>query len=136
MHELVYGDHCSSVEELEKRLKESKPGGVCDPELNEDIYLLAKDLKAELIGIDNGDTLPSTVKGAERFIAREQHMLEKILKVVTKATDKVVVVVVGDTHLRTKPHEDLTEPSCIYTSLKDQHRVIIKRAPKAFREVD
>jgi radical SAM superfamily enzyme len=140
LHELAYSDKCLTKEQLEARIKGSRIGGKCDPELNQDVYELALELGAKLIGIDTSYQLGS-VNNNTKFTVRETHMYNMIMDWGHDAKDEMICVVVGDTHLRSAgvkgdSQTTLKTASIIYTKLKNNPKVTINRADKHMREVE
>lgn len=138
LHELAYADKCLTNEVLKDRIKNAKPGELCDPELNIDVYKLALELNAKLIGIDPEVRVRTTHKPTV-FEHREFEMLKKVREWGSKNPADVICVVVGDTHLRSKGFTDgdlVFKPSELYTALKNNPKVTIQRADKKHREVE
>jgi hypothetical protein len=124
LHELLYDDICLTPAEIRQRLNTCRPGGLCDPRLNRDIYELGLKLQIPLVGID----LPE--RGT--FRERESLMANQITKWLTRHR---VAVVVGDTHLRDGPIPRVPHRSLIRDRFDNDPRVIIRRAPTQLREV-
>lgn len=135
LHELLYADSCDSKETIAKRLKECKEGGVCDPNLNKDIYTLGMALDAKLVGIDLDDKNLNDLSIKAQFQKREAHMKRIIEKHLELEDNPTIVIVVGDTHLREQPSEELGLSSVLVALLKNHPRVDFKRAPVAIQEM-
>lgn len=123
-------------DEVKKALAEcGKPDTPCDPETNIDIFRLAVELGAGLVGCDLSDKEKRDLKSQalfKQFAAREIRMLEVIQQYAHRDD---VVVVVGDIHLRSTWNRSMG-PSPIHTSwIKDRLDANIVRAAKEFQEV-
>lgn len=119
LHELLYSYTPSSYSDIKRQLKSCRDGGACDPRLNKDIFELAVEVGFIPIGID---TLPE-----ETFHIRERAMLRNISKVLDSTSAGPIVIVVGDTHLRSQYHRDLGPPSILNT-LRDRRDVVWQRS--------
>lgn len=103
LHELLYNDVCKNKDIAKQRLQNCKNGELCDPRLNKDLYKLCYKTNIPFIGIDR--------KPSGTFEEREKVMINIIKKYIKKGKKKngIIVVVVGDTHLRT-----INKPSKFY----------------------
>lgn len=124
--EMLYEDEVWYADEALKRLKDCKVGGLCDPRLNKDWYELALELDRPCIGIDIDNEAIRNLPLAKKFEVREKHMVEMIKDYMISGT---VVVVVGDTHLRTIKTTELGDISQIQKEFKDVAKII--RSPFA-----
>lgn len=135
LHELLYDDLCYTKATIEHRLRECKEGGICDPSLNKDIYELGKNLDIKLVGIDLDDPELSKLSIEEQFKKREQRMVRVIRKHMELIDNPIIVIVVGDTHLREKESKELGKPSPLMELFKNDPRVKVERAPKSIQEM-
>lgn len=135
LHELLYDDLCYTKGSIEHRLRECKEGGVCDPNLNKDIYELGRDLDIKLVGIDLDDPELEKLPITEQFKKREQRMLRVIQKHLELKDGSIIVIVVGDTHLREKESKELGAPSPLAALFKNDSSVKVERAPKSIQEM-
>ncbi len=119
LHELLYSDTCETKKDIQNRLNHCKVDGVCDPRLNKDIYQLGLELNAKLIGIDTDIDKSDSLKA--QFEKREDHMVNMIDRYIDRG---VIVVVVGDTHLRSHRTGELGRPSPIFTRFKDKAKIL------------
>lgn len=134
LHELLYEDRCDSVEQIDSRLNNCKEGGVCDPRINKDIYLIGKRLRCKLIGIDL-DFVDRGLTDREKFRIRESHMLTMIKRAITEFEGRVIAVVLGDTHLRSIHTKELGPASQINTELSKRRDVVIHRSISKMKEI-
>ena len=133
LHELLYDDVALDKNTIRKRLSASRVGGVCDPDLNKDIYQFGYDNDIKLVGIDTAKWDDNTPLGVT-MIMREEAMVENIKSWLEKILNDRVAIVVGDTHLRAKSSDSLSiSPLTEY--LKSLGAVIV-RADKSIREVE
>jgi hypothetical protein len=126
--ELFYDDEVWSKEEALDRLKNCKNGNKCDPRLNIDWYELAYELDIPFIGID---LQTNDIHIKNNFKNREQHMVNMIKDYMIAGT---IVVVVGDTHLRTIETNELGESSLIQKEFANNPKVFINRSKE--REIN
>ena len=96
----------------------------CDPTLNKDWYEFALELDKPCIGIDIDNKTIARLPISRQFEVREKHMVEMIKDYMI--TGKVVVVV-GDTHLRTIKTNELGEISLLQKEFKDVAKIIRSR---------
>jgi len=115
----------------------SSPRAVCQIGLNDDVFKLAASLGASLIGCDLSQREFGNLKDKpliEVFAAREARMLATLLSVSRRIED--IVMVVGDTHLRTVETPELGPISPIQQAIKSGLvRAKVTRAPVAMREI-
>ena len=135
VHELL-DDHVLSPDQVEVAFRNAgKSNSPCDPETNIDLFRLALDLNAWLVGCDLSDKEKRDLKSQplfKQFAKREIRMLEVIHEYADK---RDAVAVVGDIHLR-RTYNRTMGPSPIYTSWeKDRLQVEIIRAPEQFQEM-
>lgn len=135
LHELLYDDKCLTQIEVSNRLNNCSIGGKCDPRINKDIYQLGYDLKAKLIGIDLDIAYPKRLKIGEQFRRRESHMLRLIEQYCLEDSDLKIVIVVGDTHLRSKVSKDLGSSSVLSRFFSNNKNFIVNRAPLEIQEL-
>lgn len=119
LHELLYEDECLTIDEIKNRLGDCKKGGICDPELNKDIYLIGLELSIPIIGIDN-ETYTKITDLNKQFKLREAHMLQKIQNVIKSDKYNKIAVVVGNIHIRETGEFG---PSVIYEALKPNPKI-------------
>jgi len=125
LHELLYEDVIDNKQEARKRLSHCRIGGhQCDPSINKDVYELAYKLDIPFIGIDLED-VPQHYSLKNKFLLREKHMVEKIKEYLGKGK---IVVIVGDTHLRTIRTNELGDASLIYKEFRFDNKVKIERS--------
>ena len=122
--EMLYEDEVWYADEALKKLKDCKVGGLCDPTLNKDWYEFALELDKPCIGIDIDNKTIARLPISRQFEVREKHMVEMIKDYMI--TGKVVVVV-GDTHLRTIKTNELGEISLLQKEFKDVAKIIRSR---------
>ncbi len=124
LFELMYEDEVWSKEDAKERLSNCKEGELCDPALNKDLYELAFKLDIPCIGIDL-DIKDTKKSLKEKFQQREKHMVEMIKDYMVSGK---IVVIVGDTHLRTIETEELGDISLIQKEFSNSPNVVIKRS--------
>lgn len=124
LHELLYEDEVLNKKQALNRLANCKKGSLCDPRLNKDLYQLAFDLEIPVIGIDLEVDTNLSLK--DKFKLRETHMIKMINKYHKKGN---IIVVVGDTHLRTIKTKILGEP-LLHNAFKDKAKIIRSRFPE------
>lgn len=135
-HELLYDDRCASLAGINFRLSKCKKGGICDPDLNKDIYELGRDLNAQLIGIDiEVDNPRLSLK--QKFAIRERHMSDELAHLLKRveAEDIDIVAVVGDTHLRSIQTKELGPSSPIVQKFSYSKKVVINRSTSSQAEI-
>lgn len=133
LHELLYADVVLNKKEIASRLRNSKSGGICDPDLNEDIYQYGYDNNIKLVGIDKA-IVNKEWPLHRKMTVREDVMVSTIQEWLDKINSDKVAIIVGDTHIRNGSFDDLPESSLtIY--LKSIGATII-RADESIREVD
>ncbi len=118
--ELLYEDEVWNKEEALNRIKNCEIGGVCDPRLNLDLYQLAAELNIPCIGIDLDDDKIEGLSTKEQFKMREKHMVEMIKGYMVSGN---VVVVLGDTHLRTINTDELGSASLIQKEFRNKAKI-------------
>lgn len=134
LHELLFQDFIPNKEVALKRLKDSGENKLADPRVNIDIYQLLIELNIKGYGIeydylkDYNQFEWNKLSLKERFKLRENHMLKMIQLYCKTNDDKQIVIVLGDTHLRTIKTKDLGDISPIYKYFKDNPSVIITRS--------
>lgn len=135
-HELLYEDVCYNSQEINKRLSNCKDGGICDPGLNKDIYLLGKELNMQLVGIDLNNSGAGSLE--QQFKKREKHMVSMLEKLLVRSEENgdIIVAVIGDTHLRSIQTNELGPMSPILTKFKNNPLVTIIRTDITNREID
>lgn len=135
VHELL-DDHVLDPTQVASALENcGKTNTPCDPETNIDLFRLAVDLGAWLVGCDLSDKEKRDLKSRplhRQFAAREQHMLEVIHQYAEKSD---VVVVVGDIHLRSTSNRTMGTSPIYQSWIKDRLDAEIHRAPKQFQEM-
>lgn len=124
LHELLYEDKVLTKAQVLNRLANCKEGSLCDPRLNKDLYQLAFDLEIPMIGIDLEVDTNLSLK--DKFKLRETHMVKMINKYNKKGD---ILVVVGDTHLRTIKTKTLGEP-LLHNAFKDKAKIIRSKFPE------
>jgi pheromone shutdown protein TraB len=125
LHELLYEDKVLNKKQALSRLANCKEGSLCDPRLNKDLYQLSFDLNIPMIGIDLEIT-DDNLSLKDKFKLRETHMIEMINKYHKKGN---IIVVVGDTHLRTIKTKILGEP-LLYNAFKNKAKIIRSKFPE------
>lgn len=126
LHELAYDDIVLDTATARNRIKNCKINDKCDPRLNKDVYKLAYQLKVPLIGIDK--TVQHLLPLHKKFEIRENHMIKMIKKY--QNYGRIVIVVIGDTHLRTIKTKELGNESKIYKIFKDKAIIIRSQYPE------
>lgn len=124
LHELLYEDKVLNRKQALNRLANCGEGSLCDPRLNKDLYQLAFDLEIPMIGIDLEVDTNLSLKN--KFKLRETHMIKMINKYHKKGN---IIVVVGDTHLRTIKTKILGEP-LLHNTFKDKAKIIRSKFPE------
>jgi hypothetical protein len=124
LHELLYEDRAITKKEIKNRLDNSGINKICDPRLNKDIYELGYKYDIPLIGIDLGN-LQDDLSLKEKFKIREKNMVNIIHEFYNRG---LIMVVVGDTHLRTKKTKELGDISLIQKEFKNDTKVEIIRS--------
>lgn len=125
LHELLYEDRVLNKKQALNRLNNCKEGSVCDPRLNKDLYQLAFDLEIPIIGIDL-KIKNNNLSLKDKFKLREHHMMEMIYKYHRKGN---IIVIVGDTHLRTIKTKILGEPF-LHNIFKNKAEIIRSSSPE------
>jgi hypothetical protein len=125
--ELMYEDEVWDRKDAKKRLDNCKEGELCDPRLNVDWYELAYELNIPCIGIDLDEKKIKVLSKKQSFEKREKHMVDIITDYLITGT---VVVVVGDSHLRTTETEELGKPSLIQTVFSNDAKIIRSKYPE------
>lgn len=131
LHELLYEVEAVTRDEISKYLGDcsDKHNGplMCEPSINKDIYELGYKYNIPLIGIDidNYDNKLKNLSLKEIFRLREERMVEKIYQFYNKGR---IVVVVGDTHLRTLKTRELGDISLIQKRFSNDRNVKIIRS--------
>jgi hypothetical protein len=131
LHELLYEVEAHSKNDIMKYLgnctdRDSGPI-LCEPSLNSDIYEIGYRHNIPLIGIDIDDHegKMKNLSISKKFYLREKRMVEKINKYYNKGK---IVVVVGDTHLRTIKTKELGGISLIQKEFSNDNTVKIIRS--------
>lgn len=124
LHELLYEDRVLNKKQALNRLNNCKEGSLCDPRLNKDLYQLAFDSEIPIIGIDL--EVDNNLFLKDKFKLRETHMIKMINKYYKKGN---IIVVVGDTHLRTIKTKILGEP-LLHNTFKNKAKIIRSKFPE------
>lgn len=132
LHELVYEDEVYSTQELNRRIANAGPHQFCDPRLNIDVYMLARDLNIPLLGCDIDKLKGPT---AETFPKRERRMVATLERALGRW--RRVAMVVGDAHMRETSVFDLGGSSKLMDYVNDLAFIdlTVVRAPTRWREV-
>ena len=132
LHELVGEITALNRKEIKKYLDncyERNSGPImCEPSLNGDIFKIAYKYNIALVGIDIDDYEGKIMEGLslkKKFLLRETRMVQKIKEYYNKGK---IVVVVGDTHLRTIKTPELGDISLIQKTFGYDKNVRIIRS--------
>ena len=93
-----------------------------------DSILLSMELKVPLVGIDDWTDIVEGRSTKDSFEIRERRMAKVIGDHLGKG---VVVVIIGDTHIRRSSTPELGSPSQVWTKYKGNKKVTFVRSPRA-----
>lgn len=126
MHELLTPNDWVTKEEAIKRLKNNNIYNKDIKTEIPDIYEIIKDSNCLGYGYELPINIVKKEKGNNnQFLLRENNALKKLI-LYSKIFNKICFVI-GDTHLRSKPIEDLLTPSPIYEYAKNNKNILLIR---------